>query len=506
MRRNDEGPEQLAGAYLWRVQEAGRPPRWHIAADGRELLQSEKVGFYYLETLVRSPGQEIHVLDLELSRRPPGPAPVTAGTASREFGELSTVKGQDGLDVLDPQAKAAYRLRLKGLDERIRDASSAGDASATRTLEDERDWLVKELSRAEGLLGRSRTTSSAEERVRPNIKKRLQDVLKEIGEKAPSLAAQLDASISTGRWCVYRPGTPPVLTFGEPYGSHRPAAKKRPTLGFFRRRCRLLVPTTTHTLNPARSLMSEGLAGESLEELERQITVLARTTYDRVMGSAALAEALGRIGDMREILATVQLTGEEENTRLLYLAIAEEKGGHLEESLRLLFRVMVSTDEPLVWRAAQFNARVTHEKMDDFDRADFMPFVRDRNLALLGEPLWLKAVSMELISCTRSGRRCSITPSEIEEAFAAELATAPGGSVKTLINWSHYREVALTNHDLELILQLQSRTRVNVRAGLLFELWSNTDDETLKTVAQGGIEVLARETKDPTILRYLEKM
>ena len=56
--------------------------------------------------------------------------------------------------LLDAQARNAYRRRLEEIDEDLEDARLTGDSGRVAQAEAERDFLVRELSRAFGLGGR----------------------------------------------------------------------------------------------------------------------------------------------------------------------------------------------------------------------------------------------------------------------------------------------------------------------------------------------------------------
>ncbi|MEM6928205.1 MAG: hypothetical protein AAF602_14830, partial [Myxococcota bacterium] len=65
--------------------------------------------------------------------------------------------------------------------------------------------LTQELSRGLGLGGRPRRGTSAAERARVNVRKRIRDALDRIGRVHPSLGRHLERSVRTGTTCRYDP-------------------------------------------------------------------------------------------------------------------------------------------------------------------------------------------------------------------------------------------------------------------------------------------------------------
>jgi tetratricopeptide (TPR) repeat protein len=168
------------------VEHAGS---WRIDIADRSFLVPSLRGMPMLARLATSPHVEIHSLELVS-----GPSdPEIAGAAS-DAGEL-----------LDQQARAAYRKRIGELAEIIDDAETRGDHRRAEAARSEHEILVKELSRAVGLRGRPRRAGAAAERARVAAQRRLREAIKKIAELDTELGAHLDTAIRTGTFCVYRP-------------------------------------------------------------------------------------------------------------------------------------------------------------------------------------------------------------------------------------------------------------------------------------------------------------
>ncbi|MDQ3418220.1 MAG: transcriptional regulator [Acidobacteriota bacterium] len=135
---------------------------WSVVFEGRVARVRDSKGLHYLSRLLTEPGREFHVMDLVALERAPDHAdagnPVIAFPTAGDAGEL-----------LDARAKAAYRRRLSEIDEDLAEALAIGETARAAQAEAERDILMRELSRAVGLGGRSRRAGSAAERARSAV-------------------------------------------------------------------------------------------------------------------------------------------------------------------------------------------------------------------------------------------------------------------------------------------------------------------------------------------------
>jgi hypothetical protein len=165
---------------------------------GRTVLVRDLKGLRYLARLLAEPGREFHVLDLvavEHGTLPtcdsaPDDAPAAAGA---------------GLEVLDQQAREAYRRRLVEVDEDIEEATRMGDLGRIELAERDRDYLVAELARAVGLGGRHRMVGSTTERARTAVTRSLRYAIGRLAEHHPELGRHLEQAVRTGTYCSYAP-------------------------------------------------------------------------------------------------------------------------------------------------------------------------------------------------------------------------------------------------------------------------------------------------------------
>ena len=107
--------------------------------------------------------------------------------------------------MLDAQAKDAYRRRLAEIDDDIEQARALGDTQRAAQADAERDFLVRELSRAVGLGGRDRRAASASERARVAVTRAIRQAIARIGEPRSRARRASRRAIRTGTYCAYAP-------------------------------------------------------------------------------------------------------------------------------------------------------------------------------------------------------------------------------------------------------------------------------------------------------------
>jgi hypothetical protein len=100
---------------------------------------------------------------------------------------------------------ARYRRRLTQLDAEIDRSTAVGDDRRAAEYDRERAALLAELRAAVGLGGRGRRLGDEAERARKAVTGRIRDTLRRLDRRHPELAAHLNATVSTGATCAYRP-------------------------------------------------------------------------------------------------------------------------------------------------------------------------------------------------------------------------------------------------------------------------------------------------------------
>jgi hypothetical protein len=124
--------------------------------------------------------------------------------------DLHETSGAAADEVLDQQARAAYRRRLTGLDEELAEAEQWNDTERASRLRAEKDFLVRELTAATGLGGRSRRLGPEAERARINVTRAIRSAISRIRDRAPDVAVHLDQTIRTRTRCSYCPPNRPA--------------------------------------------------------------------------------------------------------------------------------------------------------------------------------------------------------------------------------------------------------------------------------------------------------
>jgi tetratricopeptide (TPR) repeat protein len=176
---------------------------WSLMFEGRTVHVRDLKGMRYLARLFAHPGREFHVLDLVAAESP--------GNTFEETGRaavLSRAALGDAGEMLDARAKNAYRRRLTETEADMEQARALGDTERVGQAEFERDFLVRELSRAVGLGGRDRRAASASERARVAVTRAIRYAIASIQSHDRELGAHLDAAIRTGTYCTYAPDAP----------------------------------------------------------------------------------------------------------------------------------------------------------------------------------------------------------------------------------------------------------------------------------------------------------
>ena len=181
------GPHTPGGAAEGQVKLLpGADGLWLVGPADAAVPVRALRGFSYLRELLRRPGRSVSALDL-----------VTGGSGTAM---------QPGLgDVLDDQAREAYRRRLRDIECDLTEAEEWSDVGRLDALHAERDALVGELAAAAGLGGRARVTGSSHERARVAATKAITAAVDRIATVDAPLGRHLRATIRTGLHCSYQP-------------------------------------------------------------------------------------------------------------------------------------------------------------------------------------------------------------------------------------------------------------------------------------------------------------
>ena len=182
---------------------------WTVAYQGKVARIRDTTGLHYIAYLLRYPHRQIHVLELAASIEGPSESAVTSIAGERKAGALAELEVQTGFgdagEILDPQAKAAYRQRLEELRTELEEAQKFNDLGHVAKAQEEIEILTRELSRAVGLGGKDRRAAAAAERARVNVQRAIKTALEKLAKHHPALGSYLASTIKTGTECSYTP-------------------------------------------------------------------------------------------------------------------------------------------------------------------------------------------------------------------------------------------------------------------------------------------------------------
>ena len=170
-----------------------------ITYASRTVRLRETKGLTYLAQLLANPGRELHVLELVSLVEGHGSATKGATNGPSHLGH------GDAGELLDAEAKQAYRRRLDDLRAELEEARAWNDPVRAEKAEAEIESLTAELSRSVGLGGRDVRAASAAERARSAVTKAIRTALGRIADEHPGLGAHLTGTVKTGIFCSYAP-------------------------------------------------------------------------------------------------------------------------------------------------------------------------------------------------------------------------------------------------------------------------------------------------------------
>jgi len=173
---------------------------WTIAFRGPDFRLKDSKGLRYLGRLLANPGREILALDLTMEggagrRSSSAPGALDEGVSSRGHGDAG--------EILDPEARSAYKRRLQELRREIEEAEGFNDSERAAWAGQEAAALERELAAAFGIGGKARRAKSITERARVNVRNSITSALRSIARHDADLAEHLSQAVRTGTYCSY---------------------------------------------------------------------------------------------------------------------------------------------------------------------------------------------------------------------------------------------------------------------------------------------------------------
>lgn len=166
---------------------------WTVRYGGHEATVRHVKGLTVLARLLAEPEREFHVADL-------------ANDGDDRAATL--IRSADTGEIIDAQARRAYKRRLEELEAEIDEAEANADLHRADRAVAERDALIDQLSSAVGLAGRPRHDNAPSERARWTVTKQVRTAVARIEQVHPDLARHLTTAVRTGRFCSYSPERP----------------------------------------------------------------------------------------------------------------------------------------------------------------------------------------------------------------------------------------------------------------------------------------------------------
>ena len=168
---------------------------WRLGLAGRSVVVEDSIGMLHLAVLIGNPRREITAADLVA-----GVASVAGSAAAAGYDMV----GDADQRVLDAEAIASYRNRLRRLDAELDKVAPGCDADHAARAE--REWLVTQLASATGLGHRPRSFPDDRERARVSVGKAIRRALARITDADPVIGEHLRRAVRTGSRCSYWPG------------------------------------------------------------------------------------------------------------------------------------------------------------------------------------------------------------------------------------------------------------------------------------------------------------
>lgn len=161
---------------------------WLVERGDVVVRLGDTKGVRLLARLVAEPNREFHALDLAMEGRGPDSAESTTTGA-----------------ILDDDARSQYRERIETLRSELAQAESWHDPARAERARTELAFVTRELNAAVGLGGRPRTGTTASERARVSVQRRIRDAIRRIEQHDADLGRQLIRAVRTGTYCSYSP-------------------------------------------------------------------------------------------------------------------------------------------------------------------------------------------------------------------------------------------------------------------------------------------------------------
>ena len=161
---------------------------WQISMGDTAHAFRDKIGFYYLASLVLRPLEPVTAVDLQAAKH--------QQHARIYAGSLGPVQSTESL--------SALRSRAKDVMEDLEEARMTGSATLQERLQHELSSIAQAIRSGTALGGKTRDQRDSE-RVRIAVTKAIQRAIWSIRQRTPAMADYFDRTIVTGTWLRFHP-------------------------------------------------------------------------------------------------------------------------------------------------------------------------------------------------------------------------------------------------------------------------------------------------------------
>ena len=176
---------------------------WRVTFRGETRIVKNTLGMRYLAHLLAKPHAYFRATVLVALVR--GSAPTVQIGTEFEIQALRVDEGGDAGEVIDADARDAYRQEYKRLTSELQEARESSDAERVDELLLKVKWMAQQLSGGTRLDGKPRMAKSTTDRARIGVTKAINTAVANVTTQLPSLGEHLAATIHTGASCSYRP-------------------------------------------------------------------------------------------------------------------------------------------------------------------------------------------------------------------------------------------------------------------------------------------------------------
>ena len=170
---------------------------WIASRGNHRKVIKHVSGLLLIEHMLNHPAERFHVLELERLVKLP-----------RTAGGFESANESDLGPAIDARAENSYSARIRELQQELDESRRANDLGRVETLENELEFIARELSRALGLHGRPRRAGSRVERARLRITSVIRRAIRYVDNSDTALGYHLKRAIRTGTYCCYLPDLP----------------------------------------------------------------------------------------------------------------------------------------------------------------------------------------------------------------------------------------------------------------------------------------------------------